>query len=203
MDQTTRINQLIDSLPEADLTTQLEIERALLDMGEAALPLLSAAMLGHEGRKAYKAARILGKMALAAHNLALVDPLCAALGSPHFMVRQTAAQVLGVLGDRRAMTPLIKTLQDEKVQVQLWVVESLAKFDDPGVISPLVETLQQTPSPTLRYTIIRVLGTLGDPAVLPVILAFQDDADYHVRSKVRDAVHELNQIRQGLSKPSR
>lgn len=187
--------QLLDALQEVDMTAQLAIEDELLAIGPGAIAPLVAAMLGPDDKVCYKAAHVLAKMAAETRDPSLVDPMCEALHSPQLMVRQVAAQVLGMLGDCRAVMPLIEALKDEKPLVQLWAAESLGRLGDPGIVAPLVKALKRTDAPTVRYTIIRILGGLGDPSVLPVILKYQDDENHHVRARVRDAVKELSKQR--------
>lgn len=195
MDVTLQVRKLLNALPETDITTHLAIEDELLAIGPAAIAPMAAVMLDSDAKDCYKAAHVLARMAAKTPDPSLMDPMCEALHSPHFMVRQVAAQTLGMLGDRRAMALLVEALNDEKLLVQLWSVEALGKLGDPRAVAPLVEALKRTESSTVRYTIIRVLGEMGDPEVIPVILTYRDDDNHHVRARVRDAVEALSKRR--------
>jgi HEAT repeat protein len=190
-EETLRVKRLFEALEKVERTSRLSIEHEITDMGTTAVEFLVAIMLDPEGENRYQAAKLLGKIAKQTRDPCLVEPMVKALGSPDFMIRQIAAQVLGILGDRRTSEVLIGALKDEKVMVQLWAVESLGKLGVPSAVGPLVELLQNTESSTLRHTIIRVLGTLGNPEVIPIILTFKDDEDSHVRARVTDAVQAL------------
>jgi HEAT repeat protein len=190
-EETLRVKRLFEALEKVERTSRLSIEHEITDMGTTAVEFLVAIMLDPEGENRYQAAKLLGKIAKQTRDPCLVEPMVKALGSPDFMIRQIAAQVLGILGDRRTSEVLVGALKDEKVMVQLWAVESLGKLGVPSAVGPLVELLQNTESSTLRHTIIRVLGTLGNPEVIPIILTFKDDEDSHVRARVTDAVQAL------------
>lgn len=190
-EETLRVKRLFEALEKVERTSRLSIEHEITDMGTTAVEFLVAIMLDPEGENRYQAAKLLGKIAKQTRDPCLVEPMVKALGSPDFMIRQIAAQVLGILGDRRTSEVLIGALKDEKVMVQLWAVESLGRLGVPSAVGPLVELLQNTESSTLRHTIIRVLGTLGNPEVIPIILTFKDDEDSHVRARVTDAVQAL------------
>jgi HEAT repeat protein len=52
-------------------------------------------------------------------------------------VRWRAAAILGKLGDRRAVSPLIQVLRDENPSVRGWAVEALGLLGDEQALSAL------------------------------------------------------------------
>jgi HEAT repeat protein len=63
--------------------------------------------------------------------------------------------------------------------------------NDTRVVDALLEILQLTGSPTIRHSIIKVLGTLGDKRAIPIIRTFETDDDHHVREWTTIALEQL------------
>lgn len=111
-----------------------------------------------------------------------VGPLCAALRSPDYWVREAAASALGEIGDRRAAEPLVGVLTDrgEQLRVRGTAAEALGKIGDPLAVEPLLAALVVAPTDPgdsypwdedeeMRKASASALGHIGDPAVGPLI----------------------------------
>jgi HEAT repeat protein len=73
--------------------------------------------------------RALASVALGKIGSPAVDPLIKALGDPERTVRWGAALALGDIGDRLAVKPLTKALNDENEGVRMVVKEALEKIE--------------------------------------------------------------------------
>jgi|GEM_PF-1058475 len=101
------------------------------------------------------------------------------LRDPDFAVRWHAAEVLGDIGDTRAVEPLIGLLADEEETVKRTAIESLGKLRDVRALEPIArmfgpkdETLSNF---ALRATIIRSLGNFGPAAIDELIRMLKSD----------------------------
>jgi len=91
------------------------------------------------------------------------------LRDPDFSARWHAAEVLGDIGDTRAVEPLIGLLADEEDTVRRTAIDSLGKLKDVRALLPIARMfgpLDETLSSfTLRATIIKSLGNFGPAAI--------------------------------------
>jgi hypothetical protein len=88
-------------------------------------------------------------------------------------VRRAAAQVLGELGDVRAVEPLIAVLEDKDAWTRGHAVEALVKMGDPAV-GPLIAALEDG-SWLASSAAVEALGNIRLPAVEPLIAALKDE----------------------------
>ena len=124
-------------------------------------PLIRA--LGEKSSKVSKA------VALALVKLALVEPLLKALGEGNLAV----VEVLGEIGDVRAVEPLIKTLGDENAEIRTTAVRALGKIGE-AAVEPLIRVLEE--GEDVRFYAVWALGTIADVrAVEPLIKALEDE----------------------------
>jgi HEAT repeat protein len=94
----------------------------------------------------------------------------------HSHVRQWTADILGELGDRRAVQPLIESLQDEAPNVRRSVALALGQLGDGRAVHPLIGCLQDPDAEVCRNA-VEALGEIGDErAVEPLIKVLEDDA---------------------------
>ncbi len=107
----------------------------------------------------------------------VLEPLVEALiADDSEMVQAAAVDALGLLGDARAIGPLIDRLaNDEQPTVREAVANSLANFEGREVLEALVEALADEDE-RVRSAVAQALGDLGDPAAsLPLLHALSDD----------------------------
>lgn len=103
-------------------------------------------------------------------RVADLDPWLTQLESASCAQRARAARVLGKLGNRRAVEPLIAALADEDYQVRRAAVRSLAKLRDPRAVVPLIALLEDKEH-EVRQEAVFAVGELGDRRAVGPLLA--------------------------------
>lgn len=86
---------------------------------------------------------------------------------------EEGATLLGLLGDSRAVTSLIKVLQESSpsdLGGQLIVIEALEKIGDPSAIEPLFQIVQHDKDPVIRLAIAKALLALGDARAREILV---------------------------------
>ena len=134
--------------------------------------------------------RSAAKSALTKIGAPAVDSLIALLPS------WDAAEVLGDIGDRRAVKPLLAVLPN-------WAaINALGRLGDPAAVKPLLAILV---SPDLldRAAAARALGRIGDPRALEPIRAMIGDSDQNVREAVEGALELLGRPKTSSPAPDR
>jgi len=88
-----------------------------------------------------------------------------------------AAYVLGEIGDKRAVEPLIKALEDEDRNVRWGAAEALGYIGDKRAVEPLIKALEDEDW-YVRKRAAYALGDIGDKrAVEPLTEALKDDEE--------------------------
>jgi FOG: HEAT repeat len=119
-----------------------------------------------------------------------VDPLIDALKNGDEMIRECAAQVLGMIGDPQAVEALVDALNDEEENVQRRAAEALGRIGGTAV-DPLIMALNDSNSDVRRWAAI-VLGGFGDPlAVEPLTYLASKDDNVGVREAATEALKKL------------
>lgn len=112
---------------------------------------------------------------------------------PYKDVRSEAARLLGVIGDARAILPLVAALHhDEYWFVRSNAATALGDIGDAQATAPLVAALQDQHW-NVRFNAIKALGKSGDEqAVKPLIAIFQNGANGEtLRHAGAEALYEL------------
>ena len=121
---------------------------------------------------------------------AITDALVQALESNNATVWRRAAEVLGRLGDDRAIAPLVNALRDEDSVVWRRAAEVLGELSDEQAVGPLICVLEDEAS-IVRRRAAEVLGKIGhERAIEPLINAFRDD-DPVVRRRAAKALGQI------------
>jgi HEAT repeat protein len=130
------VEGLIRVLSRRERTLQSASMKALTNIGGDAVPALMEAFKDRQVRRRIgnQILKILVDMGPRA-----IDPLLNVLEDENLYIRQTAISVLGTIGDRRVIAPLVR-LFIEDPRVQEAVVTTLAKLEARGVEEP-----QETP----------------------------------------------------------
>jgi hypothetical protein len=120
-----------------------------------------------------------------------VEPLLAALGSPHEAIRVTAARALGKIGDARAAAPLVAALKAREVAVRAAAAAALGRLADARAVAPLIAALGDE-SLLVREAAARALGGLADERAVPALeaLAAREGAS-SAAAAAREAVEKL------------
>lgn len=98
-----------------------------------------------------------------------VEPLIQAFKNESDDIRASVAQVLGKIGDKRAVTPLIEALGDEDRIVRWVAAWALGKIGDKRAVDPLIQALEDE-FVGVQEKAAEALGKIKDPkAVKPLI----------------------------------
>jgi len=110
-------------------------------------------------------------------------------------VRVYAAQILGDIGDPRAVDPLIQVLlSDESFFVREYAAIALGDIGDPRAVDPLIKALKDEDSLVRSYA-STALGNIGDPrAVDPLIEVFNDEY-WFIRADAARALGNIGDTR--------
>jgi len=105
--------------------------------------------------------------ALASIGKPAVPSSIQALKSPNSMIRRGAVKALGMIGDKRAVIPLIQALDDESVPVKNFAATALGNFpDDARVMEALIQELGRG----ARYLAAESLGKIGNKQAVPHLI---------------------------------
>lgn len=118
-----------------------------------------------------------------------IEPLNLALRSDNPDVRRAAADVLGKIGDQRAVEPLIAAVRETGNQM---AVRALARMADTRAVEPLIDILRSSRF-ELRNEVALALGEIGDErAIEPLgtILKEKDDTNYRAAEKALHNIHD-------------
>jgi len=108
--------------------------------------------------------------ALEAMGPAAVEPLIRVLESSESEnARVNAASILGDIGDKRAVVPLINALKDGSKNVRAAAAESLGTLKDRRATLPLMEALKDS-DPVTRVNAATALGTIADKTATQALI---------------------------------
>lgn len=120
----------------------------------------------------------------------VVALLSDALQSNSFSVRSTAIEVLGGMGDERAVGLLIPALKDHHYEVRYIAAETLGAFKSTKSIRPLINSLDDKDA-IVRLNAAESLGRLKARKAIPQLIELLDDPDELVRGYAAEALGEL------------
>ena len=108
-------------------------------------------------------------------------------------MRIAAAELLGELGDERALAPLLESLSlDAEGGVRAAAAAALGELRDERAVAPLLESLSLDAEGGVRAAAAAALGELGDErAVAPLLQSLSLDAEGVVRAEVAAALGKL------------
>jgi HEAT repeat protein len=170
-----------------------EAHRALIEIGKPAIAPLAWTLMERgpvkDGAKAAATARVLAEMGKAGRPEAF-DALIAGLavgGSAGW----ECAKALGEIGDRRAVEPLLKSLEGG---AQAAVIDALGKLGDPRAVEPILAKLPDK-SPGTRGAAARSLAKLGDKRAVEPLIRLLEDKDAEMRCVAAEALGTLRDRR--------
>ena len=131
--------------------------------------------------------------ALESFGAAALEPLITALNHPEGTVRRSAAQVLGRIGDTRAVEPLGMALYDLHNEVGEAAADALAGFGSSAL--GVLEDALQHPETGIRLHAIRALSRIKHPDVLQLMAQALKDPDRHVVQLVIRSMGESKDVR--------
>ena len=101
-----------------------------------------------------------------------------------------AAEALGRIGDARAVKPLSAALNDTDSLVRRAAAEALGRIGDARAVEPLSAALKDTDN-GVRYHAAEALGQIGDPRAVEPLSAALKDTDSGVRYRAVEALDRL------------
>jgi HEAT repeat protein len=154
---------------------------------EEAVPALTAATTDPDSQVRRAAVN-----SLAFSNLKpAADSVMRALSDKEWLVRETAAETLGVMKNGpQAAVALLAVLSDEFWQVRLKAVRSLGKLKVRDAVSGIAANLEHEQA-NLRKESAAALGEIADPAAAPYLERVQNDSDPEVRKNARWAIQQI------------
>lgn len=99
----------------------------------------------------------------------VVKPLVAVIKAEEGRKAWAAAEVLGVLADKRAWPALVTALRSKNPMLGVAAAKALLKYTDEDVLPPLVDALPHATIMT-QQTIIKGLQRLGDSRAVTVLV---------------------------------
>ena len=122
-----------------------------------------------------------------------VEPLLEQLNNQY--LRQEIVAILGELGDRRALEPLVRQLSDADIRVRWNAATALAKLGDNRATATLLEGLSDGDN-VMRWSAEEALAQLGDNrAVKPLLKRLNEQVDWQNRAPIGEAVDGLGRLR--------
>ncbi len=119
-----------------------------------------------------------------------VSELSNALGSEEPLVRWTAADALGQIGDPSAGQALINALNDPSWTVRVEAVRSLSETEETIAVPGLIQALEDS-NAVVRETAAATLGQFEDTRAVPYLIALLSDHDNFVRQAAVNALGEI------------
>jgi len=127
------------------------------------------------------------------------EELVAGLNADQIKARIDSARLLGELGDRRAVDPLIKKLGEDETNVYS-IAEALGKLKDKRAVPPLLSKLYSRQG-YVDEIVAWALGEIGDRRALPALKEANQRLDNpqtveekRAKSALQDAIHKLESI---------
>jgi HEAT repeat protein len=209
---------LIDQgLTSPDKDVRSNASRALLTIGDVAVPEMVATLGGGSPSQKIGCAGAVGKLratratgaligalsakeedvrlacrdALVALGKPAVKPLLGALTNKDAFTRQHACEALGEIADKSAAAPLLPVLDDENRLVRLAATYAIGKLKDPQATAPLIAKLADKDR-EIREAAAVSLGQIADPAAVnPLVAALSDGVD-KVREQAAAALGRID-----------
>jgi len=138
-------------------------------------------------------------------NTEVVDYLISILDSnASKLVKESVCNALGKIGDKKATTALIESLESQYESVRYQAVIALGKIADVQAIPSLIKILENQDDSLVRSEAAKALGMIGDPSsykILITILRREEDRfmKYHTVTSLgkignKKAIKELQKI---------
>jgi len=178
------VPKLIKMLDDPDEDAQWKATVALGAIGKPALPALIEALNLEKERPRWKA-----ESALKMIGADAVETLAEALGDRRVRVRQSAAFLLGEIGDPKAIDPLAAALADKDEDTRWKAATSLTKFGTRATLAVLRQLKAQPVE--ARRCAAWVFQQVKDPEAVPALVAALGDSDEQVRWKAAIALQKI------------
>ncbi|MFH1958170.1 MAG: HEAT repeat domain-containing protein [bacterium] len=157
----TRLSEVLEN--DTDFGVRAQAAEALGNIrNKASTPALIKA-LGDENKNVKSSVIIaLGYM----RDRNAVDPLLSFLGKEKDTgLKISAINVLGVIGDERALPTFAKLLKDENPRIKTISAQALGRLRNPAAVEPLLESSKDETRNVRLYS-VRALGEIGDKSAV-------------------------------------
>jgi len=178
------IPKLIEMLDDPDEDAQWKATVALAAIGKPSVPALIEALNLEKERPRWKA-----EAALKMIGADALDGLVEALEDRRVRVRQSAAYLLGEIGDAKAIDPLAAALADKDEDTRWKAATSLTKFATRATLAVLRQLKAQ--SVEARRCAAWVFQQVKDTEAIPALVAALNDSDEQVRWKAAIALQKI------------
>lgn len=158
---------LLRTLRDADWRVRKTAVEALVAMGGQEVTQGLVQLLSAEDNAGARNSSIEALVRLGSQS---VDALLPLLSVKDPDVRKFAVDVLGDIGDSRALSHLIGGLRDTDENVRVASAEALGKVRDRRAVEPLIACLSATDQGWLDYAAAEALGEIGDERALGPLL---------------------------------
>ncbi|MFH0924499.1 MAG: HEAT repeat domain-containing protein [bacterium] len=181
------------------------LTKALCDNSKGVQEAAADALIniGGEGT-VYNMAPLLRNENLGVRNIAIeilskigrdnLELLISLLGDKDNHVRMFIADILGNLGDKLSVLPLIKSLYDEDQNVQQSVINSLGFLKDPIAVNSLMNIFSTTKEGWIKFSIAQALAKIGDKRAIEPLLNNLSSDDELVVYGIIEALGTLGDI---------
>jgi HEAT repeat protein len=163
------------------------------------LPLLQ----GDEAATRSLAMEVLREIAY--DNISVLVPL---LHDPSESLRMYIADLLGLIGNHKAVDPLLLSLQDSSARVRSSAAASLGKLADGKAIQAIEKLLQTEKDLCVIFSSIKALESIGGPRAIQLLVDLLSRKDEFIQAAALDSLGEIgkvdtiNLILHNLSSPS-
>jgi HEAT repeat protein len=119
-----------------------------------------------------------------------VKPLIEILKNEDPAMRMSAAEILGKIGDVRALRPLVALLEDEDATVRIYVINALGELRSESALKPLLKFVSDE-DPEARKSLAEALGKIDNNMALKPLIKLLEDPNIRVRESAARALWEI------------
>ncbi|MGZ6390797.1 MAG: NACHT domain-containing protein [Ktedonobacterales bacterium] len=207
---------LVELLPDSDPIIRQAVNQAYIYAGVQALPSLRAALTGQNERARIRAGEVLALLGDAAIDIAIAGllgtdagerataartlgalradraekPLIERLDDPESAVRVAAAHALALFGTATSVSALQRHSTAQDAQTRAAVAQALGAARNPQSYATLV-TLLNDPEGKVRAAAATALGLLGNDQAVPALQERRADPDPWAQNVVVSALRSL------------
>jgi len=108
-------------------------------------------------------------------------------------IRIAAIESLGVIGDNRAVEPLIKSFAtDKEFYARIYIADALGRLGNKRAVEPLIKSLATEKDDYTRSFIVEALGRLGDKrAIKPLVKIMKTEKGFIARSSIAEVLDKF------------
>ena len=110
------------------------------------------------------------------------------ISDPDTLVRLQVAEALGLIGDKRTLPRLWKSLRDRSPLVRRYVCSAIGQLGDQADLRRLKRELKSERNDMTKLGYFDAIYSLGDRGIFPALLALLESKDYRVRCAVANTL---------------